>query len=1175
MKTIASLALLIFGFGSSAPAQEITATLSGTVTDSSGAVIPDASVTAVRQETGTTRQTTTSSSGVFFFNSLPIGTYSVTVEKGGFKKYERGNIALHVNDKVDLPVNLTVGEITEKVVISGGAPLLQTESAELSTLVGSRQINDLPLNGRNFNQLVDLVPGVAPDNGRVSGGVGLNSDTAVSVSGAQSNSNLYLVDGEYNVDSGGNGNLLVTPSVDSIEEFKILRNTYSAEFGSATGGVINVVTKSGGQDFHGTVYDFIRNDKFDATDTFLNANGQSKSKLRQNDYGFSFGGPVFIPKIFNKNRTSDFFFVSVEWRHETRGNVVQDFVPTLRQRQGILDPNCSVVPDNNAGSGCVIQPFDPYEFVLPGEVNIPQSQIDPNAIAFLNRYPLPNAIVCPTPNCANPNGFNYINSNDRVSTDNTQLYRWDHNFGSKYIFTARYIGMTQGKAATGCDIFGYCSDFPALNSDWTWKGKNVILKLTAQLTPRLLNDLQFGYSNNQLTQVPGATSDPCLIAFAKSGCPAGDAFTFTPLFPNGTTASYPALNQGSTVDSFAPLGLSAPWGNRTDNFQYKDDLAYTFGKHNLKFGGFMRFNRKKEPANGFGNDLAGSFQVANFQSLLLGQFSNFTQEQTLNNVYDRERDYALYLQDTWKVTQHLTLDLGLRYQILAQIFSATNNISNFYPSLYNSTACPLSAFDQTSGNVDPTQCSLTNGLVVPGKNGASRSTLPTHYGDFEPRLGIAWQPGFAKNLVIRTGFGIFAGRDALSQTSSLGSQLPNDIVANVSNSSFSQLGQFNVNTPQPPARLFALAPPYDSPVTYQYNLGIQYQFASNTMLDVSYVGNHGIHLGQNRNINQVPDKYRLGVLTAANNGVFDPVNNPGGCVPDGITCIPFPDMVRPYLGYNAINYNERAGTSRYNSLQVAVDHRISHGLQIQASYTYSRNITTTANQDTEAAYQPVQNAYNLAAEKGLASQDTPNSLSINYIWELPFFSQSHGFVRQALHGWKVVGISTFRSGLPTNVCLSQDVAGTGTSGYECQRPDQVGNPNLPKGQRMLSQYFNIAAFVQPAPGAFGNAARNVLRQPGINNWDLSFFKDFEFPWFGKHHGWAAGETAKLEFRGELFNAFNHVQYNAMNTNFLVTNPTNNIDPITTKPYVSQDPAFGALTSDRGPREIQLALKLIW
>jgi outer membrane receptor protein involved in Fe transport len=1120
--------LLVWASSSVASAQEITATLSGTVTDSSGSAVPDAKVTVLRLESGLKRETATSDAGVFFFNSLPIGTYKVTVEKAGFKTAETASVGLHVNDKVDLLVKLDVGQVSDKVVVSAQTPLLQTESAELSSLVGSQQINDLPLNGRNFNQLVDLVPGVAPDNGRVNRGVGLFSDTSVSVSGAQSNSNLYLVDGEYDLDSGGNGNLLVTPSVDSIEEFSILRNNYSAEFGGATGGVINVVSKSGQQDFHGTVYDFIRNDKLDATDTFLNSAGQNKSKLRQNDYGFTIGGPVFIPGKYNTNRTKDFFFISVEWRHETRGNVVTDIVPTTRQREGILDSPT----------------FDPQEHQL-GEANVAPDSIDPNAQAFLARYPLPNATLCLDVNCDNSTGFNWINSTDRASSDRTTFYRWDHSFGAKHVLTMRYIGMKQSLDGIGCDLFGVCDNFPSVNTDWSWKGQNVIAKVTSQLTPRWINDFQFGYSNNALEYVTGHTSDPTLAS--RSG------FDYQELFPE-TSGSFPALTGqgGGSIDGFGILGNGAPFKNRTDNFQWKDDLSYTFGKHNLKFGGFMRFNRKKEPANGGTNNTAGAFVFDTFENLLLGDFVNYSEEQTQNDVHSRERDYALYVQDTWKLTPHLTLNLGLRYQVLAQIFAATKNVSNFRPGAYDSNACSPAAFDD-NGNVDPALCDVTNGLVTPGQPGISRSTLPTHYGDFEPRIGIAWQPEAIKNLVIRTGFGIFAGRDALSQNSSLGQQRPNDLVANVSSGSFGSLTAFDFNLPQPPAFIFALAAPYKSPTTYQYNFGVQYQLGAKTVVDVAYVGNHGIHLGRNRNINQLSDADRQALVDGTLDGP--------------------PDSFRPFLGYSVINYNERVGVSRYHSLQTSIQSRLGAGFQIQAAYTHSRNLSNTANQDTEAAFAPVQNAFNTSTELAVANQDTPNSLSINYIWELPFFSGSHGFTRQALYGWKIVGINSFRTGIPVNICLDSDVAGTDTS-YECQRPDLAGNPILSKGQRTLSRYFNTDAFVEPVPGTFGNAARNVVRNPGINNWDLSFFKDFEFPWFGKHNGRAAAETAKLEFRAELFNAFNHAQYSALNSTFAVGGGGPGLN-CGAPGLVTCDGSFGAVTADRGPREIQLALKLIF
>src|SRR5713226_1005550 len=377
--------------------QEITGNITGTVSDSTGAVIPAAGVTATNTRTGVTRATQTTSAGIFYFNNLPVGDYQLTVEATGFKKNQTTGIRLDVNDKLNFPIVLEVGALTESITVEGQGVQLQTETGEVSNLIGAAQMQDMPLNGRAFGQLVELVPGVTPEGGRVGGGTGLSSDTNVSINGNQTNSNLWLIDGQNNMDIGSNAGNVVTPSVDSIEEFKVLRNNFSAEFGLVTGGVVNVVTKSGGRDFHGSVYEFLRNDKLDANDFFLNSSGSRKSELRYNDFGFTIGGPLWIPGVYNRDRNKDFFFISYEGRREVRGQVATDNVPTARQRLGILDPTC----ENTAGP-CTPQPFDPQE-VPVNEGNVDPTQIDPNGAAILQRYPAPNASYA-------DNGFNWIGS---------------------------------------------------------------------------------------------------------------------------------------------------------------------------------------------------------------------------------------------------------------------------------------------------------------------------------------------------------------------------------------------------------------------------------------------------------------------------------------------------------------------------------------------------------------------------------------------------------------------------------------------------------------------------------------------------------------------------------------------------------------------------------------------
>ncbi|MGH9712381.1 MAG: carboxypeptidase regulatory-like domain-containing protein [Candidatus Acidiferrales bacterium] len=1163
------IAGLFVSLGVSSHAQEITGTISGTVSDSSGGVVPDATVSVASVRTGSTRTTTTTQAGVFFFTSLPLGGYQLTVEKSGFEKYQLNSIQLHVDDKLNFAIKLQVGTVAEKVTVTAQASQMQTETAEVSNLVGTQQMLALPLNGRDFNQLVDLVPGIAPDNNKVGNGTGLFSDTSVSVDGNLSNSNLYLIDGEYNLDSGANGNLLVTPSVDAIEEFKVLRNNYSAEFGGATGGVVNVITKSGGQSFHGSAYEFLRNDILDANNFFLNSSSQPKSKLRQNDFGFTLGGPVWIPGKYNKERKSDFFFVAFEWHRDIVGNILTGIVPSQRQRNGVLDPTCAAAMAQMPPVACTPYPADPMEAPLMGELDLPGAtpttaspSIDPNSIAFMDRMLLPNTAIS--------NGFNFIASAPQGTFDRQPLVRWDHYFGTKHILMMRYAGLNDRLTNINDQLFGLGDPFPNVSQDWHWTGTNVVAKFTSIISPRLVNDFQFGYSNNNLRYATSASSDPAISG--RQG------FTYTELFPQ-TSGSFPSLNP---VDVFLDNGQNsgtstlvqntAPFSNRTDNFQYKDDLSYTFGKHNMKFGAFFRFNRKHEPANGAGNFTAGTLTFGSMSDFLLGNIQTYSEEQTQNYVPDRAHDYAVYFQDTWKLFPSLTLSLGLRYQILSQVYSSANNVANFRAGTF--VPQPQSCVNNfiATNLIDPTppsNCILNDGLVDPTMPGINRSTLNNYYNDWEPRVGVAYQ---ARNwAVVRAGFGIFEGRDAVSQTSSLGQQGKFDTIATLSNVTYGQLAPFDPGLPQPTVGIRAQAQNYKTPTSYQYNLTTEYLIAKNTTLDVGYVGSHQIHIGRNRNINQVPDAQRLGVANFEQAQPLNPNLTPmqicQSIAPQ--PCVPNPDTVRPFIGDSFINLNERAGSSSYNSLQVFFNQRITHGVQFQAAYTFSKNLSDTINQDTEFSTGPIQNAFNSKAERGLTNQDQTQSFVMNFIWQLPFFERSSSaFRKNAFGGWQIVGITTFRSGLPQNICLDSDIAGTGDGQgvYECQRPDQVANPNFSRGRRTIGEYFNVNAFVQPALGTFGNAIRNVVRGPGINNWDLSIFKDFTIPWFGSRAGSLADEHATLEFRAEFFNAWNHTQFNGVNTTFQTQGAG-----LTS----GSSGGFGQVTGARDPREIQFALKLIF
>ncbi len=1083
-------------------AQESTGSISGVVTDPSGAPVPQATLTITNAQTGVARKETSSSSGNFVVTNLAVGNYNLDADAKGFKRFEATQIRLDVNDRLNIPVHLEIGTATETVSVNESGEQLQTQSAELSDLVGARQTQALPLNGRVFSQLVMLSPGVVSENGTIGNGVGISSDTTVSINGSQSNSNMWLLDGQNNMDVGSNAQNVVTPPLDALEEFKVLRSNYSAEFGGGTGGVVNVVTKQGTRDFHGTLYEYFRNDKLDANDFFLNTQGQARNKLRFNNFGYSLGGPVWIPRLYNQGKNKDFFFASYEGRRNVTGNTAQDNVPTAAERTGDLSQL--------------------------GEPNVPVSQIDPNALAILQRYPLPNAT----------GSYNFVASLPTGTVDNVQLYRWDHNFSDKAMLMARVMSEGQGLANINNQLWAD-DNFPSVSSDWTFKSFNSIVRLTNIITPTVVNEFQFGYTNNYIHFQTSKSSDPVLAS--RSG------FTYTELFPQ-TSGSFPTVNG---VDGFGTLQHQAPFTNREAVLHTQDSLSWTTGSHSVKAGFEIGRGRKREPANGGVDDTAGIMSFNSFHDLLLGDLATYQEEKTLNPVYDRWHDYAIYFQDTWKATSHLTVDLGLRWEYLGQSFSAHNNIANFYPNLYNPSQCSAAAFT-SAGFVDPTMCNTLNGIVTPQSAGIPGAALVNnHPNDWEPRGGIAWSPQIFKDkLVYRVGAGIFHGRDAISQTSAIGQLPPFDRTATLTGVNISSLTAFDPNAPQPPTTLHTLQQQYDIPASYQYSMGIQYSLTSDTLLAVGYAGSHQVHQGLNLDINQVPTADLLSVFQYENSGGATGIN---------------PDTVRPYLGYSNIYVNTRQATTSYNSLQLSLERQFKHGLQFQVAYTRSHMISDGANQDSEGSAKPVQNIYSIASEKSFGTQDQPNTLSLNTVWELPFFRKSGSrFLKSGLGGWQVNSIYSLQSGLPHTVCIDRDVVGLATGGSICERPNVVSNPNS-IGQQTAAQYFNTSAFTLQDPGTFGNSARNNVRGPGVNNVDLSLFKDFALPHI---KGLGGSESSRLQFRAEFFNALNHTQFASINTTFV---------PLSVAGGSIADPSspFGTVGSARTPREIQFAMKLIF
>jgi len=1100
-------------------AQEITGSISGTVRDQGGAAIANSHVVATRVETQTSFSTATNDLGLYNFPALPVGTYQISAEASGFSRYIGSGVTLNVNDHLALDISLQVGSVKESVHVSADVAAVNTESAEVGNLIDAEQVKQLPLNGRNFVALTTLVPGTTPSSSFDSFDVGLLGGTALSVNGNASNANLWLVNGVTNLDIGSNGTLLVFPSVDAISEFSILRNNYSAEFGFAAGGIVNVVTKSGEQAFHGSLFEFVRNDKLDATDFFLNRAGQPKNELRFNNFGWTLGGPIFIPHGYNSNRKKDFFFVSQEWRREVQGGTIRMNVPTARQRLGILDPTCT----NDSPAPCVPQPPDPMEIDSYAEPNVApfclagvtapcitasgQSSAtgatpfapDPNAVAELARYPLPNTVGAP----------NFTGSRPARTTWREDLSRWDHYFNDRTNLMLNWIHDTWAQDNTA--LWGDAPN-PAIASDWSQPSNVAAARLTHTWSERLLGSVQFSYSDNAIDWV-SSKSCPASLCSRKG-------FTYQEIFPE-TNGQFPTLY--GTGEGFSELQHLPPYTNRTDILQVSSNVDYLFGKHTLIFGGTWLRLRKPAPSQA-DTPTAGDMFASYLHNFLLGQLAEYDEVKSQNPVPTRWNNYALYVQDTYKALPNLSLNIGLRWQVLGQPYSAADNISNFYPSLYNPAEAPTL---DANGNVIEGTGNPTNGLVTPKSTGAIGQSLTTqHYNEFEPRVGFSYDPWKQGKFVLRGGLGIYHTQDSVDHLVNLGANPPFNQQAFLYNTTFSAIGPIAPGTPEPPSALMALDLRRDDPTSYQYSFGLQYAPLSRTTIEADYVGSHESHIGRNLDINQVPAADQLAVYNGAP-----------------------PSLFRSYQGYESIILNQREGFASYKSLQLFLNHRLSHGLQFQLAYTLSQSYGDASNEQNGAGAQPIQDAYHPERDRGWTNIDQPQSLSINYVWELPFVKGRKGISGQVLDGWQLAGIYGIASGLPTTPCLIGDNAGIGSfSG--CERPNVVGS--IP-GSKTLTEYFNTAAFALPAHGTFGSAEVNSIRQPGINNVDFSVYKNFSVPWFG---GNLSGRESAVQFRAEFFNFFNHTQFAGLDTTF-------------------GDPAFGSAVSARAPREVQFGLKFLW
>jgi Carboxypeptidase regulatory-like domain len=1138
----ATLSLLAFSLNGWA--QQSSATIVGTVTDPSGAAIPNATVTVASPDTGFKRVLVTNSAGAYTAAALVPGTYNVTVEASGFQRLVQAEVILTVGQTQRVDMQLKVGATTQEVTVRGNVPQVQTEDAAVSTAIVGSQVQNLNLNGRNVLLLTTLVPGAAPVGAYGNGGarMGHSGATAgVSFNGVRAQYGNLELDGGNNSDegSGANGGD-VTPSLSMIQEFRISTSNYGADKGQHAGAIVELVTKSGTNEFHGDLHEFLRNDVLDANDWFVNrqinppGGHAPKTPLKWNTFGYTFGGPFYIPGVYKKGKT--YFFWSQEWARYRQGTVISGFVPSVRMRSGDFSECNPNSPNANSliiSQGCTL-PTDPTTGnPFAGDI-VP---VDPNATALLNGFvPLPNNGVDAYVSARSaPQNFRQESGRvDQNISDKARMFvRWTHDYDDITVVPALWSG----------------SDYDTTATDQLTPATSGVLQLNYMFKPTLMSEVILAYANDPHVYLP----------LAGPGNPSGSilrpsSFQMNSIFPGNQGNT---LLPGISVDGGLPSGFyvsssNYPYYNANPIYTLKNNNVWTHGSHTFKFGFFLEKFQKNES---FGSPPQGELSFSSgsavssgngLADMFLGRIDSYNEGSAqfngvavggYNKGHWRGTVFEPYFQDDWKVNRKLTLNMGVRYYLFVPIHDVSHPVTIdavFDPTLYDPA---LQALLDSSGNlvVDPSTGNIAtfedygNGLVQCGVGQINAGCVKRSYGTIGPRFGFAFDPWGNGKTVFRGGYGVYYEYGNGNEANAEG--LEGNPPGALSPSGFNIVGYNNIvpGAIGPPS-IGTLPARIEYPQVQQFNFTIEHEFPGNNLLSVSYVGNLGRHLFRQRDWNQVP----LGATTmnvAALAGTTG-CDVSGNCdVQDILINGDHPSIFfRPYRGYNSINSHENTAVSNYNSLQASFRHAFGHGLTAQIAYTYAHGLDDSSNSGTSTGIDDT----NLSRFYGTSDLDRRQVFVANYVYNLPLFrNASNPFAKQVLGGWAISGITSFFSGNPVN--FNCGVSGYSTGIGRSYRCNTVGNLQVVKGTVNDPQFgptptwFDPTVITQPLisqlyangqAGMFGYMGRNVLTGPGRNNTDFALIKDFQLPWFGSEH-------STVQFRAETFNTFNHPQFRSV------------------------------------------------
>jgi len=1047
-----------------------TATMVGRVTDPTGAVLAAAQVSARNTSTGLERSTVTTDTGDYELSLLPIsGVYTLNVGKEGFQTQELTGIVLQVDQRARFDVTLKVGSVSERVTVEALAPIVNTETGAIGQVVENKKIVDLPLNGRNFVQLASLLPNA------ITGTSGTVGATVVSVSGGRQSKTEFLLDG-ISINEQLFDGVAIRPSVDAIQEFKVQQNSFSAEYGRGN-AVLNATIRAGTNNFHGVLFEFLRNDKLDARNFFL----PQKAPYRQNQFGFAAGGPVMLPGFSGRDKS--FFFVNYEGTRIRQGRAFNPVVPSDAFRRGDFSSVSTPVRDPLTG--------DPF----PGNI-IPAARLNPATAYFLQFIPQQNT---PAGTFAYAAPFR----NDQ----NQGNARYDHIFSSQDSLAVRYTINHLEAFNPGA--------YPQ-NGGFTQRQRvqNLVLSETHIFSPTLLNELRLGYTrmhNANLNQALGTNHTQ--MAGIRGFEETSQNF---PGFPQLSITGF----QGVAGNAFQPLV------NPTNMYEIVNNLSWIRGAHTFRFGADLRDYRltSTNSANSRGNfSFTGAYTGQAFADFLTGYPTSGARSFPRNLFGQYETRYHFYIQDDWKVSRSLTLNLGLRYELNIQPTAMLGQSARFN---FDTGRWAVSTFN---GEINTISQQVARFALPRFRDLVDRATdvglpnklLSNDYNDFAPRVGLAWRPFGNNQTVIRAGAGIFylltSGNNAVSvpiinvpfivdesKQQPVVNQRPTLEVRNF-------FEPFSVNANFTTPLTFGFNPKMRTPHMYQWNFAIQHELTRAMSLEVAYVGNKGTSLER-----------------------YLPTNLPRI---DPNDSRPFQQR-RPRPQFGTGTYYDTRDNSNYNGLEVKLERRFAAGLSFLAGYAWSKSIDGSTND--QGGGEGADDPFNLRTMRGLSGLDVGQRFVLSFGYELPF-GKGHPFLNSMskagellLGGWQVGGIITFQGGFPLTPVIASDPHNIGFA--YARRPDRIGSGKVDECRP--ERCFNIDDFRVPQAFVPGNAGRNIIRGPGLNNWDLSVFKNFSFT-----------ESVFLQFRAEAFNVWNHTQFN---------NPNNNIElrNVGGRVFSAKDPRIG-------------------